>query len=431
MILNITAKNYRSLKNETIFTMIAESSKSKENNVFIQPLVKDEEGERLLKTALIYGANSSGKSNLLRFLYEIVTFICKVKPKVNQPIVAYDSFHFDQDTQNNPVQFIIDFIGNDKIKYKYEILFNEKNVISEELSYWPNNKPKILFTRVPSENDTIIHKIKLGLDDKQKEIDVFHNQSALSKFGEDIPHEIISNVYIYFSKLEVVNACVNRKIWNLKNEMKAKMAKNSSLLKKMNELIRFADTGINNISIKELDEKEFNLPEDISDEVKNRFISENKQSILGHHSLFKNEKEIGDTFIPFDEESQGVKTMFAIGGKMLEILENGGVLFIDEIETSFHPYLSKLLISLFQNERINSKNAQLVFTTHDITLLDRTIFRKDQVWFAEKDKFGATDLFSLRSFTDVREDTPFDKWYMAGKFGGVPNIKSLESLFVN
>jgi len=411
--------------------MIAESSKSKEHSVFIQPLVKDEEGERLLNTALIYGANSSGKSNLLRFVYEIVNFICKVKPKVGKPIVAYDSFQFDEDTQKKPVEFAIDFIGNDKIKYKYEISFDENNVISEELTYWPNNKAKVLFTRNQSEGNTIIHKIKLGNDDKQKELDVFHNQSALSKFGEDVPHEIISNVYIYMSKIEVVNACVNRKIWNLRMEMKDKMAKNSALLNKMNELVRFADTGINRINIKEIDEKEFNFPSDISEEVKNRFISENKQSLQGLHTLYKNKKNIGDTFIPFDEESQGVKTMFALGGKMLETLENGGVLFVDEIETSFHPYLSKLLITLFQNERINSKNAQLNFTTHDITLLDRTIFRKDQVWFAEKDEFGATELYSLQSFTDVREDTPFDKWYMAGKFGGVPSIKSLESLFVN
>ncbi len=119
-----------------------------------------------------------------------------------------------------------------------------------------------------------------------------------------------------------------------------------------------------------------------------------------------------------------------MGGVILKALEYGTTLFIDELETGLHPFISKLLISLFQSKRINKKNAQLVFTTHDTNLLDRNLFRKDQFWFAEKNSQGETDLYSLQDFSDVREDTPFDKWYMAGKFGGVPNIKSLESLFV-
>ena len=123
-------------------------------------------------------------------------------------------------------------------------------------------------------------------------------------------------------------------------------------------------------------------------------------------------------------------TVFALGGRLLQAIEDGEVIFVDELETNFHPYLSKLLVSLFQNPRINKKNAQLIFTTHDVTLLDKTLFRKDQVWFTEKDIYGATNLYSLQDFSDVREDTPFDKWYLAGKFGGIPNIKSLESLFI-
>ena len=113
------------------------------------------------------------------------------------------------------------------------------------------------------------------------------------------------------------------------------------------------------------------------------------------------------------------------------MIEKGEILFVDELGNSLHTYLTKLLISLFQDTRINKKNAQLIFTTHDILLMDRTQFRRDQIWFAEKDKYGITDLFSLQDFSDVREDTPFDKWYLAGKFGGIPKIKSLDSLFVD
>jgi AAA15 family ATPase/GTPase len=153
---------------------------------------------------------------------------------------------------------------------------------------------------------------------------------------------------------------------------------------------------------------------------------------MGQHSFF-NKKNLlhQEAGLSFDEESNGVKTLFSVGGRMLDALSKGETIFVDELETSLHPYLSKVLVSLFQNKRINKKNAQLIFTTHDTNLLDKTLFRKDQVWFAQKDEFGETDLYSLQDYSDVREDTPFDKWYLAGKFGGIPNIKSLENLFID
>lgn len=432
MILNITLKNYRSFKTESTFTLIAESSKNKEQNVFIQPLAKGEDEIRLLNTALIYGANASGKTNLLRAIFEIIRFIGKSKPKAGEKIPIYDPFLFASETKESPVEFTIEFVGKDNIKYKYELSFNSKNVIKEELTYWPNNKLTLLFSRaLPDDLESLKHIGQLGSTYKNKEIEIFHNQALLSKFGEEIPNEIISEVYIYISKIEVINACSSRKLSTLRKETREKMAKDSTLLQKMNELIQFADTGLNGINIKEINEADLNLPKDIPDTAKNKFLNDYKYFVTGKHPFYQNSQlSKEEEQLPFDEESQGTNTLFALGGRLLQAIENGEVIFVDELETSLHPYLSKLLVSLFQNARINKKNAQLIFTTHDVTLLDRTLFRKDQVWFAEKDKFGATNLFSLQDFNDVREDTPFDKWYLAGKFGGIPNIQSLEALFV-
>lgn len=112
-------------------------------------------------------------------------------------------------------------------------------------------------------------------------------------------------------------------------------------------------------------------------------------------------------------------------------LEQGGVLFFDELDNSLHPKLSKFLVRLFNNPVSNTKNAQLVVATHEVTLLDKEVFRKDQIWFCEKDKYGVTEIFSAKDFDGVRDDTPFDKWYMNGKFGGQPKIKELEFIFDN
>lgn len=432
MILNISLKNYRSFKEEASFSLVAESSKSKEQNVFVQALSKGEDELRLLKTAILYGANASGKSNLLKAVFEITRFIGKAKPKAGEEIPVYDPFVFAVETKEQPVEFTLEFVGKDNIKYKYLLNFDRKNVLKEELIYWPRSKPAILFTRsISQDTDSLKHIGQLGSSSRGKEIDVFHNQALLSKFGEDIPHEIISEVYIYISKIEVINACNSRKLSILFNEVRENLADNATSLQRMNELLRFVDTGLNGINIKKINGEELSFPNDIPDTIKNRFLRENRYFMSAHHSLFNNALLVKeDASLPFEEESRGTNTIFALGGRLLQAIENGEVIFVDELETNLHPYLSKLLVSLFHNPRINKKNAQLIFTTHDVTLLDKTLFRKDQVWFTEKDVFGATNLYSLQDFSDVREDTPFDKWYMAGKFGGIPNIKSLESLFI-
>lgn len=432
MILNVSINNFRSFKEETSFSMIAESSKSKSQNVFIQPLAEGKEQERLLKVALIYGANASGKSNFLRAIFDIRNFICgKIKPKAGEPIPAYDSFCFAEETKDAPIVFFIEFAGKDQVKYKYELTFDREKVIKEKLSYFPNNNSKTLFNRIVPEDPKLnTHIGKLGPDLKNKEIEVFYNQTVLSRFGDDIPNQIITDVFIYFSNFEVINAHNSRMISSLMNEVSLELSRNPNLNNRIDELLKFADTGLNGVRINEISEDKLSFPDNMPDTLKKQLISDYKYKVSFLHNYFDNGQLIGnDSPFRMEKESKGTQTIYALGGKLFQILNSGGVIFVDELETSLHPYLSKLLVSMFQNERINPKNAQLIFTTHDTNLLDHTIFRKDQVWFTEKNEFGATELYSLQDFSDVREDTPYAKWYMAGKFGGIPNIQSIESLF--
>lgn len=430
MILNIRIQNYRSIKDKVEFTLIAESSKSKEDNIYDQTFSNGKESIRLLKTALIYGANASGKTNLLRSIFEIVGFIKNSRLNVGDNIDIYSPFMFSGAFRKKPTSFSIDFIGYDSIKYTYDISFNKTEIVKECLVYFPKGKSRELFSRIVKPNSKI-HSVKSGSDLSNKEIEVFNNQSILSKFGKDIPHEIISDVFLYLTNIEVINACDSRKVSILRNEISKYLIDNSILKDKMDELISFADTGIKSIIVEEVDSKKLKFSSDIPEDIKLKILSQYKYVVAGIHESFNSKNKVsGFETIPFDEESHGSNTLYSLGGVILKSLENGTALFIDEIETGLHPFLSKLLICLFQNKRINKKNAQLVFTTHDTNLLDRSLFRKDQIWFTEKNTQGETDLYSLQDFNDVREDTPFDKWYMAGKFGGIPNIKSLESLFI-
>ncbi len=431
MILNISIKNYRSFKERTDFSLVAESSKSNEQNVFNQLLAQGEDEVRLLNTAMILGSNASGKSNLFRALYEIIIFIGKSKPKAGEMIPAYDPFLFNANSENAPMEFCIEFAGKDNIKYKYEIHFNGKNVLMEELIYWPNKQPTTLFTRlIPQNLQDIKHIGELGSSLKKQNIEVFHNQAILSRFGEDIPNEIISNVYIYITTIEVINACNTRMLSDINLEMRRLFADDPLLFQKMNELIRFVDIGLNGISIREAKDVGLNFPEDMDEDKKKQIYDEYKYVVSGAHPYYDRLNKISkEIFLPFREESHGTQTIFSLGGRLLKAIHEGEVIFVDELDNSLHPFLTRLLVSLFQNKRINNKNAQLVLATHDTNLLDQTIFRKDQIWFTEKDNLGVTELSLLHDFIGVRSDTPFDKWYLAGKFGSIPNIPSFESLF--
>jgi AAA15 family ATPase/GTPase len=427
MILNFSIVNFRSIKDEVIFSLVAESSKSKEQNVFVQPLANGKDEVRLLKSAVLYGANGSGKSNVIRALDNVVRFITKNQNDLNDNIIEFEHFAFEENSYKTPAEFCIEFIGKDSIKYKYILAFDMFTIIKENLSYYPNKIEVNIFKR--NIETTSIHKAKLGVSFKKEEFEIFANRTILSDFGKNRTNEIIGNVYLYFKKIIRLNSFLLPK--DLIEHISESYTDSTIFSKKLNALIKIADVGIDRMEIEKIKESEFSFPNDFSIDEKNKIINSNKYRQYALHKSFGYNSDSNTKFIgmPLHEESQGTQNLFKIGGLMLIVIEHGGVLFIDELETAFHPHLVQLLISMFHNPKINKKNAQLIFTTHDTNLMDSSIFRKDQVWFTEKNEQGVTELFSLQDFPEVREDTKFDKWYLAGKFGAIPNLQSLEALY--
>ena len=157
--------------------------------------------------------------------------------------------------------------------------------------------------------------------------------------------------------------------------------------------------------------------------------NEKRYTSTAKHKVFQDKVAVNEMELSFDEESKGTNVLLVLGTVILDILDKGGVFIIDEIDTSLHPRLAKFLALLFTHPIANPKQSQLIFTTHETTFLDKDLFRKDQIWFVEKDDYGASELFSVQDFDEVRENTPFEKWYLAGKFGGLPEIKEIAFIF--
>ena len=165
-------------------------------------------------------------------------------------------------------------------------------------------------------------------------------------------------------------------------------------------------------------------------------INENKKELISDvlttHKKYNSLKKAYDTvhFSLDDDESSGTKKFFALTGPILDVLENGDILVVDELDSKLHPNLVGKIVSLFNSKELNQKNAQLIFNTHNTNLLKEDLFRRDQIWFTEKNKYGASKLYSLADFKSdsVRKSEPFEENYIRGKYGAIPFLSSFDYL---
>jgi hypothetical protein len=408
MILNIEIKNYRSFKKACMLTMEANSSKAKIENV-CNIILSDQSSIDILKSSIIFGANASGKTNIIRFLYQFKKLLRSEFGLGDSPVFLYDPFIFDSEYINHPSEFTIDFII-DNVKYSYSFIYDRMSILEEKLIYYPNGRPALLFEREIMEDR---HLLKIGSSLKKVSFEVFKNRLLLSKFAIDTPHNLITPAAQYLSNIIVIDGYLPTLHVGSFDSVVEWILQSSKNEQRLSQLLEYADTGIKSFKIKENPEKNYR-----------------KYDVKAGHALYKNKDNTQqEEYLPIYEESYGTRSLFILGGTILQALDEGLPIFVDEIDSGLHTYITKFLTDLFRNERINSKNAQLILTTHDVNLLDQDTIRRDQIWFTEKDEYGCSELFSLSDFEDVREDTPFSKWYLNDKFGAVPYLKSIEKLF--
>lgn len=408
MILNLEFKNYRSFKGICSFTTEPTSSKAKVENL-CEVETNAEGNKKVLRISLIFGANASGKTNIIKFLYGFRRWLLNIDNRVGEDIALYQPFKFDSATADAPTEFTMEFIAQ-KVRYKYEVHFVRYRIISESLLSYPNGKQTQLYERILLSDDKESDTIKFGSSlSSFKPFNVFKNQLLMSKFLKDTPCEPITNAAKYLVDMVISNGFHEDTILGEDKEMLRWLYSHPDYKKMLAEFLAFADTGLADF---QLDKR--------SDGVE----------VTSLHGLYKDGEGIGKTDLPLKEESFGTRALFIIGCHILQALQNGSPFFIDEMDSGLHSYITRLIVDIFRNERINKNNAQLIFTTHDVNLLDQNSIRKDQIWFTEKDKYGVSEMFTLSDFEDVREDTLFAKWYMNNKFGGVPSLQSLEKLFV-
>lgn len=417
MLLQFKANNFKSIKKPIILSMQT-ASKDEKNDFKVGKY-------QLLNTAVLYGPNASGKSNILAAL-KYMKYIVLNRTKVMQSTdtLPYDPFRLSTETELSSSSFeIIFFVDN--IKYRYGFELDETTIFSEWLFADENGRESKLFYRDIDEDDYVNKDtFKEGFvffDKESKKIKISKNRLFLWKCDED--EGFVSQLILHwFNNFNSLDGMRNSKY--LKYTMNK--LNNDDFKDEITSLVKTADMGIESI---ESDEEEY--PEKIlaifSEKTREK-QSSTRTFIKTHHKKFDEDKnELKNVVFELNkEESQGTQKFFAMSAPILDTLKKGTLLIIDELDASLHPMLTKHLVKLFHNKNINKYNAQLIFATHDINLLKKSLFRRDQIWFADKNEYGATQLYSLAQYNNVRKDEDFGKLYLQGKYGAVPYLEDFD-----
>ncbi|MDM8539518.1 ATP-binding protein [Desulfococcaceae bacterium HSG9] len=429
MLIDFTIKNYRSIRESITLSALATNISEHPDNVFQS---EREKTINLLKTAVIYGANAAGKSNIIKAFETFIDFVIKSTDlKLGDKLFYYDPFRLNKNSSGEPTMFEIEFLGNDSVRYRYEIHFDHDEILKESLVFFPKGYEAVLFHREKGQ------RIKFGKNfqgpAKTIENQLLENHLFLSKAANS-NNKLLREIYLYFRNTLQLLVHPHEIPQNFTTEL---CLQDESNKKFISDFLKIADTGIEYMEIKKrkIDDNEFldqKMPK-TTKLLRKIYMTQGIKKPQMFHKVFENGKEAGNIGFDLEDESDGTQKLYDLAGKIIYVLKNGLVLIADELNNSLHPLMTQALIDLFHNPETNPENAQLIFATHDTTLLNPDSLRRDQIWLCEKNQYGITSLYSISEFdySEVSSQTPFDKWYLSGRFGALPMIGRFEEWIKN
>ena len=405
MLIRFSFKNFKSFKNENCLDMEATSLKEHEYNV-----AKTENGE-YLKVSAIYGANASGKTNVLQaFDYMKKRILVSDDSKKNSPIDEDNIYSFM--INNDPIALEVEILAKNNKIYKYGFEVLKDTIISEWLFEKRVNKFYAIFERENNNVSMKPNKISelVNIDERTLFLNIY---SKIDRNNVDF-----SNVYDWFVNsmyLDLGNPNFERFI---NNRVSLKILSDENYKKELLKFIKTFDSGIEGIKT---------TPDSLEAVKSNNGIIDIEVLHRGENGELK--------ALPFYLESNGTRKMFHLFDFFIDALKNGMVLFVDELDAKLHPLLTRYIINLFHNSQTNIENGQLIYSTHDTVNLNKETFRRDEIWFAEKDKDGISEIYALSDYIleddkntgkKVRNDATYNKDYLTGRYGAIPVLEEFD-----
>jgi uncharacterized protein len=418
MLIEFSVGNYRSFKEKVTFSMVAANLVSQDKNLDINNVFAVDKELSLVKSAAIYGANASGKSNLAKALQFMKWFMVNSsKETQSTEAIGVEKFRLSTETDEQPSFFEIVFLLDGQ-QHRYGFTADREKVRSEWLYYVPKTRETKLFDRQEDKFDVAKVLKADGIAAKTRSNALFLSVSAQFNISktESILHWLSLN-------LNLMSGLDDTKFLNdtIKNLFR------TDIYDEAIKLIYRFDLSITGIKQKQ-NHADLKLANAISSGKGREEILEMMKGIETMHQKFNSDKEVisSESFDLLENESAGTQKLFALASFLVNMLKHGEILIIDEFDARLHPLMSRSIVELFNSNETNPHNAQLIVMTHDTNLLSNKIFRRDQIWFTEKDRYGATALYSLAEYK-VRNDASFESDYIKGKYGAIPYIQVAES----
>lgn len=379
---------------------------------------------KLLRSAVVYGANSSGKSNLIKGLDRMRDVLLNSVKLNDTDDLDFSPFLLSTN-ENEPTFFEIEFLHHSKV-FRYGFEYNQKMILNEWLFIRQGSKKEVVqFIRTP-DGIGVATEFEEGIG---KEKSTNDNRLFISLVAQ-LGGEISKNVLEWFKGYNVLSGIDHKDYTGFSLRM---------LHKKINgcqeslSLFQKLKLGFTDISVKEAEFSSGELPSNMPDKMRTKLIKElqgkTMVSVKTLHNRYDNNGQIIDNvlFDKDEQESEGTRKIIDLSGPVFDSLILGKVLIIDELDAKLHPLITIQIIKLFNDPQTNPNNAQLFFATHDTNLLNAELFRRDQIWFTEKDEIEQSDLYSLIEFkmpdgTKVRNDSNLERNYIRGRYGAIPFI---------
>ncbi|MDY0978182.1 ATP-binding protein [Massilia sp. CFBP9012] len=420
MLIEFSVENFKSFRERQTFSMAAAPRLRKKNCVFV-PDVPGEKLPALLKVAAIYGANASGKSNLLEALDIVRRVIhARISDKKALPVKP---FRFDRKLLDQPTRIEFHFIEN-KCRYHFELALTESRIYEERLTSFPKGKEIMLYERIYDgevENYRIV-----GLEGEPELHNVWKKLTPpralfLSQAVENSSEEL-QQLRIPYRWLKSGSLFIGDNLAPLGRSIQVVGTKFPQFVKDMSSYLQEIDVPVTKIEF-EIDKDDDDLDRDSdsdssSVESLETALQQAFDGSVKHKTTLTHRTELGETEFDFNEESKGTRSLMGFYLPWLALPQK--TIIVDELDSSLHPMLVENLV---KKHLCNPGEGQLIFTTHDTHLMNTKMLRRDQLWITDRDKNGATKLFSIHDF-EGREDEDVEKRYFEGRYRGLPILRS-------
>jgi hypothetical protein len=413
MLLEFRFRNFRSFRQEAAFSLLASTDKELEDTNTISTALKVI--PRTLRSAVIYGSNASGKTNVLAglsFMQNLIAGSASLQPG---QALNFQPFRLDADAPGQPALFEITLLL-DGARYQYGFEFNASRVTSEWLLVYTKQKPQRWIDRTIVDDRDEYGSTPHLAGQKRLWQEATRPNSLFLSTAVQLNSDQLRPLYDWLTQSLVVFLNGGIIPWNLSTTALQTLKTNEAIT----ALIAAADIGIS--GIRAVQEKglvqslQFDL---LTGKSEHRSGPQDILVPMFRHSFGQVSAEFG-----YADESQGTQKLFALAGPLLDILDKGRTLAIDELDRSLHPLLTQQIIRAFNDPEVNRNGAQLIFTTHDTSLLSAHLLRRDQVWLTEKDASQASSLIPLTTFS-IRKGEALEKGYLSGRYGGLPILDQL------